>query len=94
MADVDKVADECRAKALASSTFAMLTESERDALMLDCEMHTYLPRKNIITQGEVNTSLYIISKGKANVLVDGNVGKNLILLLLLLHGGGHFIILF
>ena len=72
MADVDKVADECRAKALASSTFAMLTDEERDSLMLDCSMHTYLSGHVIIRQGQVNDSLYIISQGKVDVIIDGN----------------------
>jgi CRP-like cAMP-binding protein len=71
MADVDKVADECRAKALSSSTFGMLTEEEREKLMLDCEMHTYLSGHEIIKQGQINNALYIISQGKVQVVVDG-----------------------
>ena len=76
MASVDKVADQCRAKALQSSTFGMLTEDEREALMADCEMHTYTPNKVIIQQGSVNKSLYIISLGKATVEIDGNIGTS------------------
>ena len=76
MASVDKVADQCRAKALQSSTFGMLTEDEREALMADCEMHTHTPNKVIIQQGSVNKSLYIISLGKATVEIDGNIGTS------------------
>ena len=54
----------------------MLTEDEREALMAECEMHTYLPNKVIIQQGSVNKSLYIISLGKASVEVDGNIGTS------------------
>jgi hypothetical protein len=71
MADVDKVADQCRKQALSSSTFSMLTDDEQEALMKDCMMHNYTAGHKIIEQGQVNGSLYIISEGTADVIVDG-----------------------
>ena len=73
MADVDKMADTCRARALESSTFALLTEEEREELMLDCEMHNFTAGHTIIQQGQINHSLYIVSQGEVRVIVNGVV---------------------
>lgn len=39
--------------------------------MKDCMMHNYTAGHKIIEQGQVNGSLYIISEGTADVIVDG-----------------------
>ena len=71
MADIDLKADECQTAALKSSVFNQLNGAERAALMKSCEMHNFPPGKKIITQGQENDTMYVISQGYAEVRVDG-----------------------
>ena len=71
MADIDLKAEQCQTAALKSSVFNQLNSVERAELMKSCEMHNYSPGKKIITQGQENDTMYVISQGYAEVQVNG-----------------------
>jgi Ca2+-binding EF-hand superfamily protein len=71
MHGVDRLASESKQKALEVQIFTKLSAKQKEALMNDAVVKKFRNRENILTQGQTNSYLYIITDGTCDVVVGG-----------------------
>ena len=71
MHGVDRLASESKQKALEVQIFTKLSSKQKDALMKDATVKKFRHEEQILTEGQLNNFLYIITDGTCDVIVGG-----------------------
>ena len=63
--------------------FGGMTDAELEAVLADAEAREYAPGQDIVSQGDVGDSFFLVLQGRARVLLDGKPRRTV--------GPGHYV---